>query len=147
MPDPTHSITMIRTVNAPVDAVYAAWTEPDRMARWVGEVEADVRPGGRYRFESDAGDGNTFVFTGEYLALEPGHRVRQTFLAGEADTPNPYPNEFIEVRLRELPEARTELTFLNGWDGEAIGEDGVEAAKAGWNQWLDLMEASLSPTG
>jgi uncharacterized protein YndB with AHSA1/START domain len=114
-----------------------------RMARWAGMVEADVRPGGRYRFESDAGDGKTFVFAGEYLALEPGHSVKQAFLAGEAGTPSPYLNEFIEIRLRELPDGRTELAFLNSWDGEALGE----AAKAGWNQWLDMMEASLATTG
>ena len=76
MTDPMHSLTLTRAVNAPVRDVYAAWTVPDRMSRWLGKVEADVRPGGRYRFESDAGDGKTFVFTGEYLDLEPGRRVK-----------------------------------------------------------------------
>lgn len=144
MTDPAHSITLTRTVNAPANAIYAAWTVPDQMGRWLGKVEADVRLGGRYRYESNAGEGKTFIYTGEYLVLEPGSRVVQSFLAGEADTPSLYPDEFIEVRLRELSETQTEMTFINGWNGEAIGEDGVEAAKAGWGQWLDMMEASLA---
>ena len=143
MTDPMHLMTLTRTVNATARDVYTAWTVSDQISRWLGKVEADVRPGGRYRFESDSREGKTFVFTGEYLVLEPGRRVVQSFLAGEADTPTPYPNEFIEVRLREISETQTELTFINGWNGEAIGEDGIEAAKAAWSQWLDLMEASL----
>lgn len=144
MTDPMHSMTLTRTVNAPARAVYAAWTVPDPMSRWLGKVEADVRPGGRYKFESDAGDGKTFVFTGEYLDLEPDRRVKQTFLAGESETPSTYPDEFIKVCLRELSETQTELTLLNDWDGDSIGEDGVEASKAGWSQWFDMMEESLS---
>jgi hypothetical protein len=56
----------------PVKDIYAAWTMRDRMSRWLGEVEADIRPGCRYRFASDARGGKTFVYTPEYLVLEPG---------------------------------------------------------------------------
>jgi hypothetical protein len=62
----------------------------------------------------------------------------------EADTPSPYPDEFIEVSLREVSDSRTEMTFLNGWGGEPIGDEGIEAAKAGWSQWFDMLEASLA---
>jgi hypothetical protein len=48
---------------APIEDVYAAWTQPAAMARWLApmgsvEVEADVRVGGRFRVVM-IGDGMT----------------------------------------------------------------------------------------
>lgn len=144
-----HSLVITREIDAPSRDVYAAWTEPERMERWLGKVAADVRVGGRYRFDSPAEEGKTYTFTGEYQALEEGRRIVQSFLAGEPDpeTPNPYPNEFIEIQLRDLGPSRTELTFTNGWDGEAIDEEGLAGARAGWSIWLDMMEKSLLDGG
>ena len=50
------SVRLTRTIQAPPEEVYRAWTEPDRLRRWFGpdgfevlEVELEARPGGRYR--------------------------------------------------------------------------------------------------
>jgi uncharacterized protein YndB with AHSA1/START domain len=32
-----------------IDDLWSALTEPDRLARWIGDVEGDLRPGGEYR--------------------------------------------------------------------------------------------------
>ena len=32
-----------------IDDLWAALTDPRRLARWIGEVEGDLRPGGEYR--------------------------------------------------------------------------------------------------
>jgi len=37
------------TVEASMDAVWAAVTDPDRLADWLGSVEGDLREGGEYR--------------------------------------------------------------------------------------------------
>lgn len=141
MNSPQHSIVLTRDVNAASRDIFAAWTELGRMERWLGKVSADVRVGGAYRFESREG----YIYTGKYLALEDGRRVVQSFLAGEPNpaAPSPYSNEFIEVRLLERGPSRTELTFINGWDGEGLSEEGVIAARAAWSEWLDRMERSL----
>ena len=55
--DPT-TLVMKRTIAAPVDKVYSAWTEPSIISTWfIGDdaescdvLEADVRIGGRYDF-------------------------------------------------------------------------------------------------
>lgn len=145
MKKPEHSLVITREIEAPSRDVYAAWTEPEKMEPWLGKVTAEVRVGGRYRFETPTDEGKCHVFTGEYLALEEGRRVVQSFLAGEPDpdTPNPYPNEFIDVQLDDLGPSRTRLTFTNGWDGEAIDEEGLAGARAGWSAWFDMMERSL----
>src|ERR1039457_739650 len=33
-----------------IDDVWSALTDPRRLARWIGEVEGDLRLGGEYRF-------------------------------------------------------------------------------------------------
>lgn len=125
--------------------VYAAWTEPEKMERWLGKVSAEARIGGRYRFESPAEGRKTNTYTGEYLVLEDGRRVVQSFLAGEPDptAADPYPNEFIEIRLRDLGPSRTAVTFINWWDGEAISDEFLNVARTAWSEWLDRMEKSV----
>jgi uncharacterized protein YndB with AHSA1/START domain len=143
---PAYSVTVVRTVGASADELYAAWTEPDLMRRWMGtKVEADVRIGGQYRIENSGGSGEVYVHKGEYLVLEPGRRIVQTFLAGRTEPgpsqPVPYTNEFVEVKLRPLGSSATELTLVNGWDGEDLDEAGREAVKEAWSSWIDLLEA------
>ena len=51
------SLTIKRHFNAPPSKLYAAWTDPKQIAKWMGpegidalHSEADPRVGGRYRF-------------------------------------------------------------------------------------------------
>lgn len=127
MTKPAHSIMLARTINAASQSVYSAWTNPKAKERWLGKVSTNIRAGGRYRFESKAEGGRTYIYTGEYLALEPTRHIIESFLAGEPDpaAANPYPNEFIEIKLRDLAPSKTELTFINGRDGEAMSEAGT----------------------
>jgi hypothetical protein len=68
-----------------------------------------------YHFESPAPGGKTNFYTGRYLTLDANRCVKQSFLAGEPApaTPNPHSNDFIEIRLTEVDDSRTELTFTN----------------------------------
>ena len=52
------SLTIKRRFNAPPEKVYAAWTRPEQIAKWLGghqivsaTAETDVRAGGRYRLD------------------------------------------------------------------------------------------------
>lgn len=147
---PEHTIILTRVFAASPEAIYAAFTKPALMRRWMAEkleyFEADVRVGGRYRIENRM-EGQVFVHVGEYLALEPGRRVVQSFRAGPAEqdpkVPSPYLNEFFEVKLRPLEAGRTELTLTNGWDGEALDNEASEGVREGWSQWLGQLEAAL----
>src|SRR5216683_2714019 len=51
-----------------IDDLWSALTDPGRLARWLGEVEGDLRPGGAFRLhiESDGWDG-----TGRVKVCEP----------------------------------------------------------------------------
>lgn len=144
MSQPQHWVSVERVINAHADDLYAAWTDPEVMAAWMGaRVEADARLGGAYRIEAPGEDGLTYVHKGEYRALEQGSRVVMTFRS-EAAEPQPEPlpiaAEFIEIRLQPLGPAQTLVRFLNGWDGEDMSEDARQAVRQAWSAWLDQLE-------
>ncbi|MEO3997492.1 SRPBCC domain-containing protein [Mesorhizobium sp. CAU 1732] len=137
---PEHVVRLERVFDASPEALYAAWTDLDLMRRWLGRsVDADVRVGGRFRIESDGDEGEVYIHSGEYLALEPGKLVKQTFVA-EGHDPYPYADEFIAISFRALPDGDTQLTLVNGWNGDGPGEDGAELVRQGWTLWLDLLD-------
>jgi uncharacterized protein YndB with AHSA1/START domain len=147
-----HSVTVSRVIGASPEELYAAWTDCAEMGRWMGKVvEASGKVGGRYRIEHDAGSGQIYVHKGEYRALEPGRRVVKTFAARPADREPPQgapeSGDIVEIRFRALDDARTEITLINSWGGEALDAEGMAAVEQAWSHWLDLLEASLDAEG
>jgi uncharacterized protein YndB with AHSA1/START domain len=65
-----------------IDDAWSALTDPRRLARWLGEVEGDLRPGGeyRFRFHSSGAEG-----TGRVEACEPPRRLLLTSGLGEPE--------------------------------------------------------------
>jgi uncharacterized protein YndB with AHSA1/START domain len=67
------SLTIKRRLNAPPAKVYAAWTEPEIMARWLGpngtkvaRAEGDVRVGGRFHTQLLMENGDEHNVSGVY---------------------------------------------------------------------------------
>jgi uncharacterized protein YndB with AHSA1/START domain len=58
-----------------IDDLWSALTDPRRLARWHGEVEGDLRPGGEFRVYNEADD---VASTGRVQACEPPRRLRVT---------------------------------------------------------------------
>src|SRR5450432_1531596 len=74
-----------------IDDLWSALTDPVRLARWIGEVEGDLRPGGEFRarFFSSGWEG-----TGRVEACEPPRRLLLlTMQPGQPD------EHFIEAML------------------------------------------------
>jgi uncharacterized protein YndB with AHSA1/START domain len=76
-------LVITRTFNAPARIVFAAWTTPELLKRWwapksmgvtLVSCEADVRTGGKYRFELSH-QGSTMVFFGKYIEVTPNARL------------------------------------------------------------------------
>jgi uncharacterized protein YndB with AHSA1/START domain len=70
--DGTGIVRLEDRLDANVDEVWAALTEPGRLARWLGEVDGDARPGGRFRarFFASGWEG-----TGRVAVCEPPRRL------------------------------------------------------------------------
>jgi uncharacterized protein YndB with AHSA1/START domain len=65
-----------------IDDLWSALTDPRRLARWIGEVDGDLRLGGefRFRFFASGSDG-----TGRVDACEPPRRLLLTMALGQPD--------------------------------------------------------------
>jgi uncharacterized protein YndB with AHSA1/START domain len=58
-----------------IDDLWAAITDPERLARWHGRVEGDLRPGGEFRMYIEAND---IESTGRVEVCEPPRRLLVT---------------------------------------------------------------------
>src|SRR4051795_9757826 len=74
-----------------IDDLWSALTDPVRLARWYGQVEGDLRPGGEFRARVLASEGEG---PGRVDVCEPPRRLRVT--SKEADAPD---EEVIEATL------------------------------------------------
>lgn len=81
------SLTIKRRFNAPPAKVYAAWTDPEKIARWFGpdggavlSAESDVRVGGRYRIIFHTEDGEEHNVSGVYQEVVPNERLVFTWM-------------------------------------------------------------------
>src|SRR5437660_2636899 len=71
-----------RVINAPRDRVYEAWTNPAQLKQWFGpenvqtrELVADVRVGGKFRWDLNNAEGEKMTCRGEYRELQPGKKI------------------------------------------------------------------------
>lgn len=134
-----HVVDTVRVIAGTPKELYAAWTEPELMRRWMARtVEADVRPGGRYRMEVDQPGGAVHVFTGEYLELEPPDRIVMTFGVDGPEIDDEISDEKVTVLFEPEP-GGTKVTIRNTWTGKPYDDADYAALREGWGLWLDLL--------
>src|SRR5919199_1348662 len=77
-------LVVTRTFNGPARVVFEAWTKPELLKRWwvpksagvsLLSCEADVRVGGKYRFEIGHESSKSMVFFGRYVEVTPHSRL------------------------------------------------------------------------
>lgn len=123
-------VRMEDRLDNPVDDVWAALTDPARLARWLGEVEGDLRLGGEFRahFFASGWEG-----TGRIEVCEAPHRL--LVLTRQADTPE----QAIEVTLT----ADGDGTRLS-WEERGMPVDLVAAYGAGVQVHVEDLGAYLA---
>jgi uncharacterized protein YndB with AHSA1/START domain len=123
-------VAIEREYPAEVDDVWDAITDPERIARWFLPISGDLRLGGTYQLEGNAG--------GEIRVCEPPRRLQVTWIFGEP--PGPEDSSIVEVRLEPTPGGDTRLHLEHtavvppemwdqfgpgsvgvGWDGALLG--------------------------
>ncbi len=80
-----NEILITREFDAPVGLVFEAWTTPDLVKRWwaggrgeVTDAQIDLRVGGGWRWVMTANGGFEVAFSGEYMEIDPPHRLVRT---------------------------------------------------------------------
>lgn len=157
------AVLMRRTYEAEIADVWDALTDPDRLKRWFMPISGDLRVGGTFQLEGNAG--------GEILACEPPRLLKVTFGG---------PTSLVEVRLTSEGDDRTTLELEHtvpieiaqngagalfvgpGWDGGfvalglyfagEVADDPVAAASSPegqelYRQSVDAWSATVRASG
>jgi uncharacterized protein YndB with AHSA1/START domain len=124
-------ITISQTYDAPIDDLWDACTDPERIPRWFLPISGDLRLGGHYQFEGNAG--------GTIERCDPPKSFAATWEYG-GDV------SWIEVRLSAEPEGGTrfELEHTAHIDEERWAEFGPGAVGIGWDMGLMGLALHLS---
>lgn len=120
---PLRTVVVERTYRGDVEDVWDAITTADRIPRWLAPISGDLRLGGRYQIEGNAG--------GEITDCERPHRVRVTWeFQGDVS--------WVEGRLTETPDGVhlvVEHSAHPNPEWEAMGF-GPGATGVGWDLML-----------
>ena len=114
-------VVLVRVLDAPRQAVFAAWTDADAFCQWFGPDgftcvvhEMDVRPGGRARFDMTAADGTLYTNRFDYLEVVPGERMVMDHGSDVDDDPSRF-----RVTLTFDEQAEQFLRAYT-WDGKEL---------------------------
>ena len=141
--DTRPSLTLRRRFAAPREAVFAAWTDPQKLSRWFGparvsvlEAEVAAFAGGRFRIVMLDDEGGRHEVGGTYREVAPPERLVFTWAWKSA----PERESVVTLRLAEA-EGGTLLTLAH----EAFADEATRGRHAhGWTGSLDKLEAFLS---
>ncbi len=137
------SLTLKRRLKASPEAVYAAWTDPEKIVRWFGpdagpvkQAETDLRVGGRYFVIFHTEDGEQHHVSGVYREVVPNEKLVFTWT------------------WRTMPERESVVTILIRPDGSGslltlmhekfFDEPARDRHREGWTGCLDKLERFLA---
>jgi uncharacterized protein YndB with AHSA1/START domain len=125
------TVTISQTYDAPLDDVWDACTNPERIPRWFLPISGDLRLNGRYQFEGNAG--------GTVERCDPPKSFAATWeMGGEVS--------WVEVRLSAEPGGGTrfELEHTAHVNDERWAQFGPGAVGVGWDSGLLGLAGHLS---
>ncbi len=132
-------LTMHRIIDAPVEAVYAAWTDPEMLRRWLAPGEAtvaraiaEVAVGGTFLIEMRGKDGGKWLTSGLYREVVPNRRLVHTWRWEGSDI-----ESLVTVELEPASAGTTRLTLTHSRFAQAEARDEHER---GWTGCLAKLE-------
>ena len=142
------TLHMVHTFDAPVERVFAAWTDPAQVMEWFGPhgmknmlCELELRVGGTWRLQAE-GLGTRRAVSGKYLEIDPPRRLVFTWAwheTGDLATPREHETT-VALDFRPVGR-RTELTLTQSLFRDSAG---TENHRWGWGQSLEKLAALLS---
>ena len=137
------SLTIKRRFDAPPAKVFAAWTDPEKLKRWMGpgeigtvRAEADVRTGGRYRIVMQKpGESEQHDVSGIYREVIPNEKL--VFTWAWKSTPE---RESLVTITFKADDNGTLMTFTHE---QFFDEDARDRHQHGWNSSFEKLETYL----
>lgn len=141
--DTEKSITITRTIDAPVDEVFAAWTDPAILEQWQAErAEFEAFEGGSFRFSTTDEDEPSLVHVveGRVLAIEENSKIVELWQYQDEDGVE---ESTLIVTFRQIDPGSTEITLVEVADDHEDPQSrifSIEAWSAALEELADLLE-------
>jgi uncharacterized protein YndB with AHSA1/START domain len=138
------SLMIRRRIAAPPTKVYAAWTQPEKLARWWGpegcemiDASIDAKIGGtfRIRFKEPGPDGEIHDVSGTYDAVETDAKLSFSWQWITM------PERKSHVTLTIMAEDRGAATILTLHHTQFFDEAARDGHQKGWSSTLEKLEA------
>jgi len=144
------ALEISRTFKAPRAQVFAAFTQPELLAKWFGpptttfvNATVDLRVGGRYRIHIRGEE--DYIVSGVFTEIQPPARLAYTW-AWEEDEASPTPEtmsggeSLVTIELVDRGN-ETEMLFKQE---HLASMDAVASHNAGWTGSFDKLSALLA---
>lgn len=141
--DTDKSITLTRTIDAPVEEVFAAWTDAALLEQWQAEtVDFEAFEGGAFRFETADEDdiSQSHVVEGRVLGIEENRKLVELWQYAGEDGPE---ESTLVVTFRAMDADRTEVTLVEiaeSYDDPESRIFSIEAWSAALEELAELLE-------
>lgn len=139
------SLEVKRVINAPVERVFKAWTDPAELKQWhapegltVPEALADGALGGSYKITMRQPDGKDNVVAGVYKEFDPPHKLVMSWKWLEGGSA--IDETRVTLLFKSLGPEQTEVTLMHD---HFTDQDSMEHHKQGWSSVLDQLARFL----
>ncbi len=134
------SLTINRTFAAPVEAVYAAWTDPGIIEKWLAPgttevvlAETEIKIGGKFHCEMREENGKMHVTRGVYREIVPNRKVVFTWQWEGTDN-----ETLVTVQLRAKSPQETELTLTHE---RFVDDEARDHHNDGWTKCFSKLDS------
>jgi uncharacterized protein YndB with AHSA1/START domain len=141
---PDREVRINHVFDAPREAVFEAWTDPDQVVLWWapdgfhiprGSVVVEPRVGGRFHLDIVESSGTEWPMRAEILQISPPELI----VMRSAPIPEAGIAETVTRVVLEVEGSRTRMTITQGPYTDEVYED----AAAGWRSVIVNLEALL----
>jgi uncharacterized protein YndB with AHSA1/START domain len=143
--DNESQITLTRTVDAHIDDVFAAWTDPALIEQWqADEAELDAFEGGDYKFTTfgDDEDPEDHVVSGEILQFVENQKLVMSWVHKDGQDESEDLIFVLDISFKTLGEDQTQITLVERGLAHADPESRIFSIEA-WSAAIDHLKEVL----
>ena len=137
------TLKLSRFIKAPRERVFAAWTTPSDVSRWLGgeqchiqNASIDARVGGEYKYQLKGSETGKPGMSGVFREVNPPERLVFTWMTGSCDGDMPRAETLVTVDfIAQTGGTLVQLTH-EGFPTEEVRDKHNQ----GWTASFDLLE-------